>query len=103
MARLKNIVHSEDACTMIFNGNPKSPEPSLGVIKFPGGHVEVSRCSDNTYYAHIEVNDTVEVVASRIDYEWPHSQDHGIKDIPDHNKIRHIAFRIKDGKVKEHG
>jgi hypothetical protein len=95
MARLKNVVHSEDACTMIFEGNPKSPEPSTGVIKFPGGHIEVARCSDNSYYCHIErAEEGTEIIASRIDYMYEQNHN-GILDIPDAEHIRHIAFRIK--------
>ena len=43
------VVHSDDAATIIFKGDRRRPEPSTGIIKFPGGHVEVTRCSDNTY------------------------------------------------------
>jgi len=68
MAKLKNIVHSKDACTLIFKGNEKIPEPSLGVIKFPGGFVEVSRCSDGSYYAHISSDCSDNIIDSRIDY-----------------------------------
>lgn len=95
MAKLKNIVHSDDACTMIFKGDKKTPEPSLGVIKLPGGCVEVSRCSDDSYYAHIVVDKSEDIIESRVDYNYEYSQTHGIPDIPDMDKIEKLAIKIK--------
>ncbi|MEJ1438492.1 MAG: hypothetical protein RPU61_14485 [Candidatus Sedimenticola sp. (ex Thyasira tokunagai)] len=69
MAKAK-VVHSDDACTLIFRGDKRSPEPSTGVIKFPGGHVEVSRASDGKYWAHTHIDKTAEIVDSRIDYRY---------------------------------
>lgn len=59
----------------------KKMEPAQHIIEFPGGAVEVSRCDDGTYWAHIIVNnqktidDTEgrvsafgELVEDRIDY-----------------------------------
>lgn len=95
MARGK-VVHSEDACTIIFKGNPKSPEPSTGIIKFPGGHVEVSRTSDGSYWAHVSVNNAANIVASRIDYnheEWCASQG-AIPPIPGEGAIEKMAIKV---------
>lgn len=85
------VVHSTDAVTIIFNGDKKFPEPSTGVIKFPGGHVEVSRCSDGTYWAHINVVDGVNIVDGRIDRRGVGC---AVSDIPDHETIDHIAIRV---------
>ena len=72
MARA-NVTHSQDGVQVTFLGDRRNPEPSMAVIQFPGGHVEVSRCSDGSYWAHI-----------------------GLRGIglpkPDH--IKHIAVRI---------
>ena len=57
MARCK-VVHSEDTVMVEFKGDKRNPEPSMAVIKFPGGHVEVSRTSDGKYWAHVEVVDS---------------------------------------------
>jgi len=69
----------------------KAIEPAQHIIEFPGGAVEVSRCSDGTYWAHIIVNnertidDTEgrlsaigEVVDTRIDWSDPRS---GVQEI----------------------
>lgn len=96
MAKAK-VVHSTDAVLIEFKGSTKNPEPSTGVIKFPGGHVEVSRCSDGTYFAHISVVSEANVVNSRVDFS--NSPDHKIKsvqDIPHGNLINHIAVRIRN-------
>lgn len=95
MARMKNIVHSGDACTMIFKGNKANPEPSLGVIKFPGGYVEVSRCSDGSYYAHLAAEDSINIIASRIDYDYNAYRKVGIPQIPNHAHVKRIAIKIK--------
>jgi len=90
MARAR-IVHSDDAATIIFNGDIKHPEPSTGIIKFPGGHVEVTRCSDGTYWAHVAVVDGVNIVDSRIDHKigsWC------IRDMPDAETVNHIAIKV---------
>jgi hypothetical protein len=34
----------------------KAVEPAQHIITFPGGSVEVSRCDDGTYWAHIARN-----------------------------------------------
>jgi len=90
-----NVVHSLDAATIIFNGDKGSPEPSTGIIKFPGGCVEVSRCSDGQYWAHISLQEG-EITDGRIDYA------HGVKganivDIPQQELIQKIAIKINKG------
>lgn len=66
MARAK-VIHSTDSVQITFYGKKMHPEPSTAVIKFPGGHVEVSRCTDGSYWAHIAVVDGVNIVKGRID------------------------------------
>ena len=97
MARAK-VVHSDDACTIIFKGNKANPEPSTGIIKFPGGHVEVSRTSDGQYWAHISRKnidaEAGSITDSRIDYPYELGE-HGIPSIPDQDQIEHIAIKIQ--------
>lgn len=98
MARMKNIVHSQDACTMIFEGNKSTPEPSSGIIKFPGGSVEVTRCTDQTYWVHISINENATPCDSRIDFNHDAYKRHGIIDVPDAENIQHLAIRVIDKK-----
>jgi len=95
MARAK-VVHSEDAVMVEFKGNPQSPEPSTAVIKFPGGHVEVSRTSDGKYWAHMEVVAAENVSDSRIDYEYEAWKSLGIPELPMGNQVKKIAILISN-------
>ena len=97
MARAK-VVHSADAVTVIFKGNKKSPEPTSGVILFPGGHVEVSRTSDGDYWAHVYADDPSTVIDGRIDRT---DRVQAASDLEDHEKVQHIAIRVHDGKFPE--
>jgi hypothetical protein len=90
MARVK-VVHSDDAVEIVFHGDKRNPEPSTAVIKFPGGHVEVSRCSDGSYWAHTYVEEGA-VVDSRFDYVYPTTPN--IAPIPSSELIKKIAIRI---------
>lgn len=96
MAKAK-VVHSEDAVTVIFKGNPKSPEPSTGIIKFPGGHVEVTRCSDNQYWAHLYIDEESENTQTRVMYNYERQQklQSGIGDIPYEKEIEQLAVKVK--------
>lgn len=87
------VIHSDDACTIIFNGDPSSPEPHHGIIKFPGGVVEVARCSDGTYWAHIARFEESTVIGGRIDRDKQGSDN--VLELPEAELINHIALRIK--------
>lgn len=90
MARA-NVTHSQDAVQITFNGDRRNPEPATGVIKFPGGHVEVSRCSDGTYWAHVAMVSGVNVVEGRIDRE---DRVDAVEAMEGADKVTHIAIRI---------
>lgn len=95
MARIK-VVHSDDAVMVEFKGNPKNPEPSTAVIKFPGGHVEVSRTSDGRYWAHLEVVEAGNVDDSRIDYEYEAWKSMGIPELPMGDQVKKIAVLVSN-------
>ena len=95
MARCK-VVHSEDTVMVEFKGDKRNPEPSMAVIKFPGGHVEVSRTSDGKYWAHVEVVDSANVIDSRIDYEHDAAISMGIPELPMGDKVKHIAVKVEN-------
>lgn len=95
MARSK-VVHSKDATTIILKGNKRNPEPSTSVIKFPGGHVEVSRTTDGEYWAHIAVDKAANIKDSRIDYDHEGYTKSGgkIPSVPHEEHIVHVAVRV---------
>ncbi|MHC4311244.1 MAG: hypothetical protein ACYSW3_02090 [Planctomycetota bacterium] len=97
------VVHSQDACTVLVEGNKhKRAEPGTHVIQFPGGHLEVTRTTDDEYWAHIWVNKGEvleelhmlskpgEIVDTRVDYTLPGD----IKEIAYPDCIEHIAVKI---------
>lgn len=94
MARAK-VVHSTDGVEIVFRGDRSNPEPTVGVISFPGGDVEVSRCSDGSYWTHIRVDDPQSIVGSRMDYSSGAAAEiKKIPQVPRANEITHIAVRI---------
>lgn len=90
MAKAK-VTHSDDAVQITFNGDKRNPEPSTGVIKFPGGHIEVSRCSDGTYWAHISTVSGANIIEGRIDRA---GRVQAVGDLDDADAINHLAIRV---------
>lgn len=90
MARAK-VVNSGDAVTVIFSEDKKNPEPTTGIIKFPGGFVEVARCTDGTYWAHVSVENGV-VMRGRINRR---NRVQSVESMEDADNINHIAIRIQ--------
>jgi hypothetical protein len=106
MAKKHRIVHSDDATTIVVEGDKRNPEPSTVVVKFPGGHIELSRCSDGSYWAHVartlesnsETGDRAGAIAdSRIDYTPEAWAANGgvIPSLPAHSDIQHMAVRVE--------
>ena len=83
------------------------PEPATHIIEFPGGAIELSRTSENDYWAHIIVDHDFalpddceglrgaygEIVGSRIDYEFP--AEPNVVPVPDAEQVRQIAILIR--------
>lgn len=92
MARAQ-VTHSTDAVQITFDGDRRRPEPSTGVIKFPGGHIEVSRCTDGTYWAHVAMVSGANVVEGRIDRD---GRAQAVESMAEANQINHIAIRISN-------
>jgi len=101
MARFQ-VHHSDDACCIDIQGDKRRPEPSTAVVKFPGGHIEVTRHSDGSYWVHVARNTRAnnpdedvlgEIVESRIDHTHE-ARGLGIPPMPAHEHIEHMAIRI---------
>lgn len=96
MARAK-VSHSTHAVNVIFEGDKRNPEPPTGVITFPGGHVEVSRCENGDYWAHVFVVNPKNITESRIDYgNNENAYKYGIPRVPAADDIQHIAIRVSN-------
>lgn len=95
MARAQ-VTHSSDAVQVTFRGDKRHPEPSTAVIKFPGGHVEVSRCSDGkSYWAHIVVVDGTNIEESRVGYSYGIPA-MSVSVLPQAARIQQLAVRVSN-------
>lgn len=108
MARFQ-VHHSADACAIHIKGDKRDPEPTMATIQFPGGHVEVSRASDGSYWVHFGVDHPANTKESRIDYcheEYRRRIDAGLKKgeaIPAIEHVEHLAFRVYPQHIKPTG
>jgi hypothetical protein len=90
MAKHK-VVHSEDACTIVIEGNKRSPEPTTAAIKLPGATLEVSRTSDGSYWVHLSVEDPSNVTESRIDFIYEEAVRRFKAGEPQHMELPHVT------------
>ena len=92
---------------ILIEGNKyKKPEPDEHIIKFPGGSISVTRTSDNTYWAHIEVNqeeideDTHreskagQIIETRLDYRRTDESLGRTDTVFDTKNLNHVGVRI---------
>lgn len=104
MARF-SVTHSEDACCIDIRGDIRRPEPSTAVIRFPGGHVEVARHRDGSYWVHVARNTRVndpesdvlgQIVDGRIDITNAAQGAYtaNVLPMPAAEHIEHLALRI---------
>lgn len=102
MSKQHKIVRSTDATTLIIEGDKRNPEPSHAIIRFPGGFVEVARCSDNSYWVHVRRNTSTNgyegeyagtITGSRIDTDLP-APAKNVIDMPDEAHVIGYSLRI---------
>jgi hypothetical protein len=65
-------IHSnfgDDVLGVTLEGNPKKPEPNSFRVQFPGGNVDIERCTDGSYWVHVLCNQREKT----IDREGPES------------------------------
>ena len=82
-----------------LEGNPAKPEPIHFRVCFPGGDVDIVRCSDGSNWVHFRVNreddmtgETGHLVDARIDAEGLPVGDK--VEILDDPRVYHVAFRV---------
>ena len=94
------VTYAEQATMIHIEGDPSNPEPIHHIVKFPGGEVEIARCSDNqTYWAHIVPHDDADIIDSRL--MWTPETGHSIKEIKDEQNLKQVAVRF-NGAYKEY-
>ena len=82
---------SSDALCVHIDGDKRRPEPSTLVVQLPGGHVEVSRCSDGTYWVHVEVVDNANISEGRIQRA---DRVQAVESMPEASAVTRLAVRI---------
>lgn len=79
-------------------GNPdiKTEKPHT-IVKFPGGHVEIARTTDNNYWIHVAVEDDALIERARIDANgrYANSTSQILTDELAKADVYHIAFLVK--------
>ena len=92
-----------------ISGNPKDTEPAEFRVMFPGGHVEITRATDDAcpaYWVHLYVNrpeagghipgetQTARIVDARLDQNGKHSSEANLGDFSN-PELYHVALRVK--------
>ena len=101
MSKQHRIVRSEDATTIVIDGDRRRPEPAHAIVRFPGGVIEVARASDGTYWIHAsryvsppdEDSPAGAIVESRIDYAYEEQPTGAPSALP--SGVEHFALRIR--------
>ena len=91
-----------------LEGNPKNPEPEHFRVVLPFGNVDITRCTDNTYWVHIKNNrpddgglsDRImgKFIDGRIDLSTKHTSDCNAGDFG-HPDMYHMAVKIGESTV----
>ncbi len=92
-----------DAMLVRLEGNKAKPEPSTFIVAFPGGEVEIARCSDDTYWIHLNVSNPTQfsrggpaagrITDARLDIRGKHASDCNAGDFSDPN-LYHVALKV---------
>lgn len=103
---VNNFIDEAPARRVLHGDKTKKLEAAQHVIEFPGGAIELSRCEDGAYWAHIIINRGQalpvlrgfgaaqgEVVDSRMD--WAERGFASIPSLPDETTLTQIAVRIR--------
>lgn len=88
-----------------LHGDPtRRPEPETVRVSFPGGDVDVVRCSDGSYWVHVRVDSEADVrskaadvagklVDARLDVRSKHASECDAGDFA-HPDLYHLAVRV---------
>lgn len=97
------VTGNNDMQKVFLKGDKANPEPAEFYINFPGGSIGVARCSDGSYWVHINAEENKEdyseriisdIVAARIDCKDLHANEMQIGDLA-RNDCYHIAVKIR--------
>lgn len=87
-------------------GDPRSPEPEIFRVMFPGGDVDVVRTTDGDYWVHVRVDSEQDlrerdeedvrpgkIMDARLDIRGEHASDCDAEDFA-HPDLYHLAVRV---------
>lgn len=104
MKKLKVTGNNTTQHIYIKGDKDAETEPLEFWIYFPGGQIGVSRCADDTYWAHLSLEDEKEdfdgrekkseVIDARIDCDGLNGGEANVGDLR-HPNFNHIAIKIK--------
>ncbi len=77
-------------------------EKPLTIIRFPGGHVEIARTTDNRYWVHVAVRPEIDgpdgrIVGARIDFDGRYGDEANriLREGVAAGDVNHIAFLVE--------
>jgi hypothetical protein len=80
-----------------LKGDKRNPEPEMVLIDFPGGKIELTRCTDDSYWVHVIVNGHQEPAALE------RGQIEGVLIDENHDKLREFQdFKVRIGQKGKH-
>lgn len=90
-----------DATTELFGDTKRKPEKPYTIVLFPGGSVEISRCTDGTYWVHVATKrehgqPNGRIVNARIDAAQRYCDESNamLRAEIEKGDVKHIAFLI---------
>jgi len=105
-SHLKIVPMGTNVLGVRLEGNPQKPEPDHFRIVFPGGDLEVVRCSENAdYWVHVRVNhrgstswdpesEEARIAAARLDINGKNVNEANIGDF-NNPELYHLAVRVR--------
>jgi hypothetical protein len=83
--------------TTLFGDKDVRLEKPYTIVRFPGGDVEIARCSDGTYWVHVAKRDGGKIVRARLDAEarYADAANACINREIEEGDVKHIAFLVQ--------
>lgn len=104
-SHLKIVKMGDAVQGVVLEGNRKNPEYDEFRVVFPGGSVSITRCTDETYWAHVQVDhaehpalcpgefEPAHLTEARLDILGKNSSESNLGDFAD-SRLYHVAVRV---------
>ena len=94
---------SDEVQGVTLRGDRNNPEPAYFRVRFPGGDVDVTRCTDGSYWVHVAVNrpgcgynpeaPSGKIIDGRVDVAGMHASESSAGDLSNPGAY-HVAVRV---------